>query len=242
MTPEVTTRLDGDHGRSEDRRAGRRRSTRRAWACRRPRSPLERRHGELQGQDRGRRPDDPDLDSRARSRSRAANWVVTDTRQAADGRGDRLTTLDKATLVVAQAHRSSRGRSEIERGLQGRQGHRHLRDGRRSPSRSRSTSAATLFADGVGVGRRAGLAAARRGLQRRPTATSTCSSRRSQLKQAKVTARRERHRPRRHLPGLEGRGHVGGGRARPDDDLDRPGLAQGREGQRDPARRWAARW
>ena len=167
------------------------------------------------------------------------NWVVTGTAKMPMGDAVDITTLDKATLVPRKRS-IKQGPAAIELAFA---------DGKATgtvamggePKPVSVELGGELFADGVG---------SNEALASLPLAEGFGTTYRNfdvrqqkvQLKQAKVDGRGERDRARRDLRGLEGRDHLGRGRARPDDDLGRQGLAQGREGERDAARRWAAPW
>ena len=136
---------------------------------------LDRRKGQLPGQDRGRRPDHPALVD-ADDRGAGRNWVVTGSAKGPMGDAVDVTTLDKATLVPRKRsikHGPVGDRAQIR----GRQGDRHRGHGWRAQAGGRRPGG-ELFADGVGAQRRSPPCPSPRASPR-PSATSTCASRRS---------------------------------------------------------------
>ena len=194
------------------------RSRPRAWACRRSPFPLSAGTASYQGKIEVGGQTIP-LSITQTIEEQGANWVVTGTAKMPMGDAIDVTTLDKATLVPRKRVGQAGAGGDRAR-LRGRQGHRHRSRWAATPSRCRSTSAAS--SSPTASARTEALAAL-------PLAEGFGATFRNfdvrqqkvQLKQAKVTGAEERHGARRDLPGVEGRGHLGRGRARPDDDLDR---------------------
>ena len=103
MTPEVAHAPEGDHGRPEDGgpdeegRHGRRSGTPK------PAVDLGAVDGQLQGDDRGRRPDHPARRSRSTVKEENGAWVVSETAKTPMGDMADTTTLEKGTLVAEEA-------------------------------------------------------------------------------------------------------------------------------------------
>ena len=239
MTPEVTTRLEGDLGRSEDGRAredGRAGGGGRAQA----RADLAGRHDQLPGHDR--RP----AARRCRCRSpqtikeEGGTWVVTDTAKLPMGDAVDTTTLDKGTLVAPQARRQAGA---------GRRSSSTFADGKATgtmamggePKPMSVDLGGELFADGAGANEAlASLPLAEGYTHHLPQLRRAAAEGAAEAGQGH--RHRERDRAGRHVQGLEGRDHLGRRRARPDHALDRQGQPQGRQDSARRCRRWAARW